>query len=129
MNLVPLHRRQRYDRVARRMRRRPRGSFVRNDGTRDIFEQGAAFEVRTGTDPNGANPDIRIRIGTACLTNQLWFDPHPETRTDPIPANHIDALSVFIHEFGHAFAAIGLQPSDDRESAVVETLAPGQYTA
>jgi hypothetical protein len=81
--------------------------FVRNNGTRDIFEQGAAFEVRTGMDPNGADPDIRIRIGTAYLTDQLWFDPNPQTRTDPIPANHIDAVSVFIHELGHAFVFNG----------------------
>jgi hypothetical protein len=81
--------------------------FVRNDGTRDIFEQGAAFEIRTGTDPNGADPDIRLRIGAAYLTNVLWFDPHPETRTDPIPPNHVDALSVFIHELGHAFVFNG----------------------
>ena len=55
--------------------------FVRNDGTRDIYEQGAAYEIRTGIDPNGADPDIRIRIGTAYLTNELWFDPNPQTRT------------------------------------------------
>jgi hypothetical protein len=81
--------------------------FVRNNGTRDIFEQGAAYEVRTGTDPNGADPDIRIFIGANYLTSQLWFDPHPETRSDPIPANKIDALSVFIHELGHAFVFNG----------------------
>lgn len=81
--------------------------FVRNDGTRDIFEQGAAYEIRTGIDPNGTDPDIRIRIGMAYLTNEVWFDPHPQTRTDPIPANHIDAISVFIHELGHAFVFNG----------------------
>lgn len=81
--------------------------FVRNDGTRDIFEQGAAYEIRTGTDPNGADPDIRIRIGTAYLAGALWFDPDPQTRTAPIPANHIDAVSVLIHELGHAFVFNG----------------------
>lgn len=81
--------------------------FVRNNGTRDIFEQGAAYEIRTGTDPNGADPDIRIFIGANYLTSQLWFDPHPETRSDPIPPNKIDALSVFIHELGHAFVFNG----------------------
>lgn len=81
--------------------------FVRNDGTRDIFEQGAAFEIRTGTDPNGADPDIRIFVGSAYLTDTLWFDPHPGTRTDPIPPNKVDALSVFIHELGHAFVFNG----------------------
>jgi len=81
--------------------------FVRNDGTRDIYEQGAAYEVRTGIDPNGADPDIRIRIGTAYLTDQLWFDPNPQTRNAPIPANKIDAISVFTHELGHAFVFNG----------------------
>lgn len=81
--------------------------FVRNDGTRDIFEQGAAYEVRTGTDPNGADPDVRIRVGASYLTNQLWFDPDPSSRTAAIPANHIDAISVFTHELGHAFVFNG----------------------
>ncbi len=81
--------------------------FVRNNGTRDIFEQGAAYEIRTGIDPNGADPDIRIRIGTAYLTNEVWFDPNPQARNTPIPANHIDAISVFIHELGHAFVFNG----------------------
>src|SRR3954470_5503460 len=36
--------------------------FVRNDGMRDIFEQGAASELRTGIDPNGAAPDIVIDV-------------------------------------------------------------------
>lgn len=81
--------------------------FVRNDGTRDIFEQGAAYEVRTGIDPNGADPDIRIRIGTAYITTDLWFDPNPQTRNTPIPANKIDAISVFTHELGHAFVFNG----------------------
>jgi hypothetical protein len=81
--------------------------FVRNNGTRDIYEQGAAYEVRTGIDPNGADPDIRIRIGTAYLTNDLWFDPNPQTRTAAIPANQIDAISVFTHELGHAFVFNG----------------------
>jgi hypothetical protein len=81
--------------------------FVRNNGTRDIFEQGAAYEVRTGIDPNGVDPDIRIRIGTTYITTDLWFDPNPQTRNTPIPANKIDAISVFIHELGHAFVFNG----------------------
>jgi hypothetical protein len=81
--------------------------FVRNNGTRDIYEQGAAYEIRTGIDPNGADPDIRIRIGTAYLTNEVWFDPNPQTRNAPIPANKIDAISVFTHELGHAFVFNG----------------------
>ena len=81
--------------------------LVRHEGMRDIFEQGATYELRTGTDPNGASPDIQINIGPSYLTNQLWFDPNPTTRTAPIPANHLDAISIFIHELGHAFVFNG----------------------
>jgi FG-GAP-like repeat/FG-GAP repeat len=81
--------------------------FVRNDGTRDIYEQGATYELKTGTDPNGASPDIQLIIGTTYLTQTLWFDPHPMQRTDPIPANRLDAISVFTHELGHAFVFNG----------------------
>lgn len=81
--------------------------FVRNDGTRDIFEPGAAYELRTGSDPNGADPDIRIRVGTQYLLTQLWFDPDPASRTAVIPPNQIDAISVFTHELGHSFTFNG----------------------
>jgi predicted methyltransferase MtxX (methanogen marker protein 4) len=81
--------------------------FVHKNGARDVFEQGAAFEVRTGTDPNGASPDIRIRINPDYLANEVWLDPNPAKRSDPIPANHIDGMSLFIHELGHAFLFAG----------------------
>jgi hypothetical protein len=81
--------------------------FVRNDGTRDIFEQGAAYELRTGTDPNGPTPDIRILMNPNYLTTNLWLDPNPTQRIDSIPPNRTDAVSVFVHELGHAFVFNG----------------------
>ena len=81
--------------------------FVHKNGARDVYEQGAAFEVRTGTDPNGAMPDIRFRINPDYLANEVWLDPNPTKRSDPIPANHIDGMSLFIHELGHAFLFSG----------------------
>ena len=80
---------------------------VRNNGTRDILEQGVAYELRTGIDLNGGTPDARIQINPNYLANGLWFDPHPTQRTDPIPPSRTDALSVFIHELGHALAFNG----------------------
>ncbi|HEV3409928.1 MAG TPA: hypothetical protein VG095_06525 [Chthoniobacterales bacterium] len=77
--------------------------FLRNDGTRNIYEQGATYELRTGIDPNGSEPDIRIFINPDYLTQNLWFDPQPGQRTDAIPPNRTDAISVFTHELGHAF--------------------------
>jgi hypothetical protein len=81
--------------------------FVHKNGARDVYEQGAAFEVRTGTDPNGGSPDIRIRINPNYLASEVWLDPNPTKRSDPIPANHIDGMSLFIHELGHAFLFAG----------------------
>lgn len=74
---------------------------------RTLYEQGVAYELETGVDPNGAQPDAIIRFGLDYLRNQLWFDPAPTQRTAPIPANRIDALSVCLHELGHAIVYSG----------------------
>ena len=72
------------------------------------YEQGAAYEIRTGIDPNGSAPDIQMTLGrNGYLQNELWFDPSPARQTAVVPANRTDARSVFLHEFGHAFAFNG----------------------
>lgn len=81
--------------------------FVGVFGGRDTFEQGAAAELRTGIDPNGADPDIRININTTYLRDELWFDPDPVARSAPVDINRTDALSVALHELGHALAYNG----------------------
>ncbi|QDV33385.1 hypothetical protein [Tautonia plasticadhaerens] len=82
-------------------------SFVGNDGTYNVFEQGAVAEIRDGVDPNGASHDIQFTFGTAYLVDELWFDPDPSSRTDPVPSNRTDAVSVLLHEFGHALGFNG----------------------
>jgi hypothetical protein len=82
-------------------------ALVGNNGTHDIFEQGAAYEVRTGIDPNGAAPDIVLQINPEYLRNELWFDPDPYARTAAVAGDRTDAESVFIHEIGHALAFNG----------------------
>jgi hypothetical protein len=74
-----------------------------------IYEQGAASEIRTGIDPNGTAPDIEFNFNPDYLIDELWFDPNPSTRTAPVPTNKTDALSVLMHEFGHAFAFNGFK--------------------
>jgi hypothetical protein len=81
--------------------------FVRNNGVYNIFEQGAAYEIRTGADPNGATADIEFQFNPGYLSGELWFDPNPIARTATVPGNRTDAMSVFLHEFGHAFAFNG----------------------
>ena len=82
-------------------------AFVGVAGGRDLFEQGAAAELRSGADPNGAAADIRITFNTTYLRNELWFDPAPALRTATVPPDRTDAMSVLLHEFGHALAYNG----------------------
>lgn len=86
-------------------------SFVANRGGFNIFEQGVAAEIRTGVDPNGATADYRFTFNTDYLQNELWFDPDPNSRTAAVPTNRTDAMSVFLHEFGHALVFNGWQDS------------------
>ncbi|GFE70296.1 Calx-beta domain-containing protein [Chroococcus sp. FPU101] len=82
-------------------------SFVRNNGTFNVFEQGAAAEIRTGNDPNGIDPDIEINFNPDYIINELWFDNNPFTRISSLPSDKTDAVSIFIHELGHALAFSG----------------------
>lgn len=81
--------------------------FVRTQGGLNLFEQGAGSEVRTGIDPNQAAADIELTFNPDYLRNELWFDPNPTLRTAPVPLNRTDAMTVMLHELGHAFAFNG----------------------
>jgi hypothetical protein len=72
-----------------------------------LNEQGAAAEIRTGVDPNGAEADIELVFNPTYLRDQLWLDPNPFQRVTAVPADRTDAMSIVLHEFGHAFAFNG----------------------
>jgi len=96
-------------------------SYVGLRGGLSTYEQGAAYEARTGRDPNGSAPDIRMTIGdTGYLQNELWFDPSPTKQTTAVPLTRTDARSVFLHELGHAFVFNGWR--DGKTGAL-----PGTY--
>jgi len=59
--------------------------FVRHDGDREVYEQGVAYEIRTGMDPNGAAADLRIQLNSDYVANELWFDPKPKQRGTIVP--------------------------------------------
>lgn len=80
--------------------------FRENDGTYNVYDQGVAAEIRTGSDPNGVEADARISLGISYLVNELWFDPHPALGS-PVPAGKTDAYSVMLHELGHVLAFNG----------------------
>jgi PEP-CTERM motif len=81
--------------------------FVRTVGSYNIFEQGLAYELRTGIDPNGAAADVVLTFNPNYLANELWFDPNPTLRNAAVVSNRTDAMSVFLHEFGHAIGFNG----------------------
>jgi hypothetical protein len=101
---------------------------------RDTYEQGVAYELRTGIDPNGADPDANIAFGLTYLRNELWFDPDPFARTATVPANRTDAMSVTLHELGHTIAYNGWADLDTGEppatywSIFDRWMIPGQPT-
>ncbi len=79
----------------------------RDDGV-SLWQQGAAHELLTGIDVNGAEPDVEINIGIdGYLQTELWFDPDPALRLAAVPADRTDAFSVLLHEWGHALGFNG----------------------
>lgn len=75
-------------------------------GKNVYFSQGAAAELISGNDPNGAAPDIIIR-GDLSAFSRLWFDHNSTRRHGRVDPNKIDATSVFAHEIGHALCFNG----------------------
>lgn len=90
-------------------------AFVGVVDGRDTYEQGVAYELETGIDPNGGDADANVTFGLAYLRNELWFDPDPAERTAPVPANRTDAMSVALHELGHVLAYNGWADLDTGE--------------
>ncbi len=89
---------------------------LRTNGLLNVQEQGAATEIRTGIDPNGATPDIELNFNPENLINELWFDPDPIARIASVPSNKTDAVSAIMHEFGHAIGFNGWK--DDTTGAL-----------
>ena len=87
-------------------------SFVySNNGSLNTVPSVASQKLRTGIDNNGASADVDFNLNPTYLSGSqaLWYDPDPLTRTTSIPTNRVDAVSVFIHEFGHALAFSGFK--------------------
>ncbi|HET6574765.1 MAG TPA: hypothetical protein VFG68_14265 [Fimbriiglobus sp.] len=92
----------------------------------NLYEQGAGSEVRTGIDPNPARADIELALNPDYLRNELWLDPDPARRTATVPTNRTDAMSVMMHELGHAFAYNGWRKGKTDQTGTIGDL-PGNY--
>jgi hypothetical protein len=77
--------------------------FLKTVGGVSIWEESAAYKLRTGLSVNVGQPDLVIQIDPVYLTQELWLDSRPKLRIDPVPSNKIDAVSIFTHELAHAF--------------------------
>ena len=75
-------------------------------GDKKVMEQGWAAEMRTGKDANGDDPDVELVLEPGYMRT-LWWDPAPTARKVRIPANKLDAMTVILHELGHALAFNG----------------------
>ncbi len=69
-----------------------------------IVDQGAAFEIRTGNDPNGDAPDIEVFFDVDFFAANYWINP---LNGDLAPANRTDLVSLIAHELGHALGFNG----------------------
>lgn len=83
-----------------------RSSFFKEEGRHRIYEQALVAKLLNRVDRPSNNFDIELIIDPGYL-NELWFDPEPTRRSASIPRNKLDAVSVFMHEFGHALAFNG----------------------
>ena len=100
------------------------GGNMLSVGTYDIVQSGAAYEWRTGTDPNGKDkPDILLSVNPNAA---LWHDPaiNPLNPLNPasspaIPADQYDAFSAIVGAIGAALGVEGLR--DPATGAVAET--------
>lgn len=81
--------------------------YVGTQSGLSVYGSGMAFKINQGVDVNGDTPDIEILLNPAYLHNDLWFDPEPFSRHDLVPLDKVDAMSLFIHEVGHALAFNG----------------------
>jgi hypothetical protein len=78
-----------------------------------LIMDGAAAQIAGAGNPN--IPGISITLAVSkYLTQQVWFDPDPVGRSQPVPAGLVDGVTLFLHEMGHGLGFNGrlVQASD-----------------
>lgn len=88
-------------------------AFIRDKNGIAVYGAGTAYKINNGVDVNGSAPDIEILLNPNYARDELWFDPDPLSRLALVPVNKTDAVSVFLHEVGHAIAFNGWGRSTD----------------
>ena len=75
-------------------------------GGKFVTEEGLLHKLRTGEGRREPGPDVEMAFDPDYFKT-LWFDPDPRTRQAPVPRDKLDALSIFLHELGHAIGFNG----------------------
>lgn len=83
-----------------------RSSFLKEEAGHRIYEQALVAKLLNRVDRPSNDFDVELIIDPGYL-KELWFDPEPTRRNSSIPRNKLDAVSVFMHEIGHAIAFNG----------------------
>jgi hypothetical protein len=80
-----------------------------NAAGKNVWEPGPLTRVLTGSNPGETfyGYDILLVFDASFVENNYWFDPQPDRRSDPVPANEGDFMSVVMHELGHGFGMTG----------------------
>jgi Ca2+-binding RTX toxin-like protein len=81
--------------------------FVNSSGGLDFFEPNTVRELRTGVDPNGSSPDIRITVDSSRLaSNGFHLGAPVDGYISSPPGGQIDLFSVLLHEIGHGLGLL-----------------------
>ncbi|RFB04567.1 calcium-binding protein [Parvularcula marina] len=89
-----------------------------------VFQDGAGYEIRTGNDPNGSSPDIRIIFDPDFFRNDIFIDPDPLARTEDVDPLLVDLQSVLLHEIGHGLGFNGFNANDIFSLPEADTISP-----
>ncbi len=79
-----------------------------------LAQDQAIHRLQTGKDNKAqpGMPDIAVTVSPDYWSKLIWVDPDPQARTAAVPADKLDAISVFTHELGHAFGIVGYRSLD-----------------
>ncbi|TXM64589.1 DUF4214 domain-containing protein [Methylobacterium sp. WL12] len=84
--------------------------YTGDSGAIHNFQTPTAYKLSTGLTPSSVTgPDIKIDLQLSYVQNTLWLDPTPYDNGADIPTNRTDAVSVLVHEMGHAIAFNGFR--------------------
>lgn len=92
--------------------------YTNADG-KDVWEFGPLTRMLTGNNPgyDEYGFDILLGFDANFVENFYWFDPQPTLRTDPVPSDKGDFMSVVLHELGHGFGMTGYR---DASTGLIE---------